>query len=85
MSLKKFFTEEGRNALLARLKSLINLYEKGTTYPFQQKMFGFIPLSINSEKGHLHQINELRQIIGLEKVIVKKNDEYGRVTQIEVK
>lgn len=81
---KKYFTEDGEKALFARLNTLIKLYEGNTTYPFKQKMLGFVPIVIYSKEGLLHMINELRQVLGLEKVVLKTND-HGRQEIIEVK
>jgi hypothetical protein len=82
---KKYFTEDGEKALFNRLKTLIDLYEKGITYPFAERMLGFVPISIGSVNAHESMINELRQILGLSHVIVTEKDEHGRSQTKEIK
>jgi len=82
---KKYFTEAGEKALFTRLKTLIDLYEKGIVYPFNQRMLGFVPISIVSKQGHENMINELRQVLGLIHIIVNDKDEYGRSETKEIK
>ena len=81
---QKYFTIEGKEALFNRMKNLTKLYEENISYPFKAQMVGFMPLNIPSRDAHKHMINELRQILCLEKITLNIND-CGRHQIIEVK
>lgn len=68
--LAKYYTADGRSALENRLKALIAEYMKNPAYPVVIRMFGFPALKIRTKESHQGMIDELQQILGIEKTEV---------------
>lgn len=71
--LKRYFTEEGIKSLERRLKELAKLYVEIKTYPFKAMLLGFPSLIIRSKEQHQGMMEELREILGLEKIKFEVN------------
>lgn len=71
--LKKYYTESGVNALKNRLKNVTELYLKDIEYPVVFRMMGFPLLKIHSKQHHEGMIDELTQILNIDKVEVEIN------------
>lgn len=60
---EKFYTEEGINALRARLKGFINLYNKNE-FPFEFPVLDFCRAKILTREDCEKRIIELSELIG---------------------
>lgn len=60
---KKYYTKEGFDALINRLKTLKALYDKQEQYPVMFRMVGFTNLVLYSKQDLLGRIHELEEIL----------------------
>ena len=60
-----FYTEEGLKSLIARVKTLSDLFNKND-FPFKTIMFGFGELSISSRQECMDRISELVDLTGFQ-------------------
>ena len=70
---KKFYTEEGLEALITRTKTLIRLYNENK-FPINEIMLGFGRIKIKDKEECLNRIKELCDLTGFQVEQVKITD-----------
>lgn len=79
---KKFYTEEGLNALKERFKSWIKLFNENK-FPVKAKIIGFGDFVIKDKSDCLSRIRELSELIGLNFVIETEKIKYDQKEEIK--
>lgn len=76
--LNKYFTKIGQKALTMRLTELIKIWRKEKFFPHSFTMLGFPMLKVYSKKHLEGMIDELRQILGIDKITLEVKNEHIR-------